>query len=190
MSQSQSQTQISNAQRDSRATSEVLTNSRKQFIGSLIARNNSNDEDQGVHKVLDLLGKENFPKAVKSIKVKKDELIATLGFLNYLSFESAQERFKKLLVEGLIEGIMEKYRLLTPDICRNCQKIYEPDADILGDNCFICKKTMCPACCPILNENDEVNKILFPICSDCCSSGTAKPIDKGVTPPKENLNNP
>ena len=89
MSSQSQQTQFTNGQRDTRATTEDLLESRKKFLSSLITRNNSNNEDLGVNKVLDLLDKDNFPKACKGNKIKKDELLTTLGFLNYLSFEAA-----------------------------------------------------------------------------------------------------
>lgn len=36
---------------------------------------------------------------------------------------------------------------------------------MIGDSCVICSKTMCPTCCPIINDHEHVNKVLFTICS-------------------------
>ena len=74
-SQSQ-QTQFTNGQRDTRATAEDLLESRKKFLNSLITRNNSNNEDPGVNKVLVLLDKDNFPKACKGNKIKEVSTIS------------------------------------------------------------------------------------------------------------------
>ena len=55
--------------------------------------------DQGVLKVLGLLDKENPVKVIKASKILKPQLVATLGFLNYLSYETANETYKKVLVD-------------------------------------------------------------------------------------------
>ena len=83
------------------------------------------------------------------------------------TFLTSQETYKKLLVDQLITEIISKTNKLIPDKCNHCHKIFEPDSDIIGDNCFLCQKTMCPDCCPILHSERTINTVYFPVCSQC-----------------------
>ena len=144
--QSQSQTQgFQNAQRLP-ATDEELHSQIKDYLSSLITRNNQNDADQGVLKVLGFLDKDDPAKEIKlpKNKILKPQLVATLGFLNYLSFETATETYKGVPVDKLANNIVTKFNLLKPEICRGCRQIYNPDDLIVGDSCFVCSKTFCP----------------------------------------------
>ena len=173
-SQSQSQSQVyQNAQRLP-ATDDDLNIQIKDYISKLITRNNRCDEDQGVLKVLGFLDKDDPIKDIRAPKNKilKPQLVATLGFLNYLSFETASESYKGILVDKLAYDIVEKFNLLKPDICRNCRQIYNPDDMEIGDSCFVCSKTLCPSCCPSVPDNDLVNKVYFSICTGCSSKKT------------------
>ena len=114
------------------ATNDDLKSEIKDFLSKLIIRNNQNDEDQGVHKVLDLLDKENPIKQIKAAKILKPQIVATLGFLNYLSYETATEIYKKILVDNLISQVVNKFNLLKPDICIGCKQIYHPDDIVTG----------------------------------------------------------
>ena len=113
-SQSQSQGSqsgsLQNAQRLP-ATDEDLNLQVKDYLSKLITRNNQNDADKGVHKVLELLDKENPIKQIKSSKILKPEIVAALGFLNYLSFETASETYKKILVDNLIAVVIKNFNL-------------------------------------------------------------------------------
>ena len=123
-SQSQnSQASLPNAQRLP-ATDEDLIIQVKDYLSKLITRNNQNDADQGVLKVLELLDKENPTKLIKSSKILKHEIVATLGFLNYLSYETASETYKKILVPQLISDTISKTNKLIPDTYNHCYKIY------------------------------------------------------------------
>ena len=166
-SQSQnSQASLPNAQRLP-ATHEDLIIQVKDYLSKLITRNNQNDADQGVLKVLELLDKENPTKLIKSSKILKHEIVATLGFLNYLSYETASETYKKILVDNLITEVVKKFNLLKPEICNGCSQIYHPDELLTGDSCFVCTKSLCPNCCPKYPENDLINKVYFAVCTSC-----------------------
>ena len=75
-------------------------------------RNDEGDMDQGVHKVLETLDKENPVKAIKASRARKDQLTATLGFQHYRSFDMAKETYKKMLVDTMVDNILEKFNLL------------------------------------------------------------------------------
>ena len=138
---------IPNAQRLP-ATDDDLSAQVKEYSSKLITRNNQQDADQGVLKVLQLLNKDNPVKLIKSSQILKPQLVATLGFLNYLSYDTASETYKKLLVANLITEVVNKFNLLKPEICMGCKQIYHPDDILTGDSCFICTKSLCPSCCP------------------------------------------
>ena len=147
---SQSQTQgnhLPNAQRLP-ATDDDLKTQVKDYLSKLITRNNDRDGDQGVLKVLNLLDKEDPVKIIRSSKILKTQLVAALGFMNYMSFETATETYKKVLVDKLIIEVVNKFNLLKPEICNRCHQIYHPDKLTVGDTCFVCTKSLCPDCCP------------------------------------------
>ena len=148
MSQSQSQSQgFELGQRN--ATSEDLEDQRKEMISHMLTRNNRENGDDGVRAVIETLDARDPERALKTNnKLLKDQLLATLGFMNYLSFEGAKERFKGVNKPELIAKIAEKYRLISPDICKGCNKIYFPEESTEGADCFICTKRMCHRCCP------------------------------------------
>ena len=67
------------------ATDDDLKAQVRDYSSKLITRNNQQDADQGVLKVLELLDKDNPVKLIKTSKNLKPEIVVTLGFLNYIS---------------------------------------------------------------------------------------------------------
>lgn len=114
------------------------------------------------------MGNYDPAKAIKANKsIKKEQLIAKLGFLNYISFADFKKRYQGTKIEDLSEAIISKFNRLLPDLCGLCSKLYEPEAQDIGANCFICDKTLCPECCPQDQNTEGFLKILFPICLKC-----------------------
>ena len=147
---------------------QTLKKESEAFLASLIARNNANNEDLGVHSILIHLGKENPRKLIKADKsLKKDQLLAGLGFLFNLSLQEAKDKFKGIKVDQIQEDIMKKFNLENPDICRACNKIYMCQDNELGDSCLLCTKKLCPACCPKNSEDSGYLKVVFPISHGC-----------------------
>ena len=122
-----------------------ITDAEKEFVDRLIVKNNEYDGDDGVRKViLALAGAKNLKTGVK-----KDELVATLGFLNGLNFEEANTEYKKILMDDIRSKVIDKFNTLKPRNCDICRCIYN---DLEGPDCmecFICDKRICPSCLPI-----------------------------------------
>ena len=97
---SQSQTQdITAGQKRSAAMSEDLDLAKEKFFAEQISKNNRLNEDNGVNLVLDALSTPNPLKAIQKHRdIKKQQLIAALGFLHLLNFEAAQNRYKGIKV--------------------------------------------------------------------------------------------
>ena len=104
-----------------------LLDARKEFSDSLTLKNNNGDNDDGINMGILALEDQNPMKALS--KMKKEPLIATLGFLHDLGFNEAKERFKKPLVEELKKLIIEKYEILSPQQCDACKDIYNNSKD-------------------------------------------------------------
>ena len=87
-------------------------------------------------------------------KVKKNQLIATLGFLEGKSLEEAELSHKGVKVEELKVKLIELFNKLSPECCQSCKTIYDCNQWDTGSGCFLCGKTLCPKCCPKIQEND------------------------------------
>ena len=67
-----------------------LKKAQQDFLSSLITRNNTENEDTGILAVLGTLDKDYPIKAMTAHKdIKRPQLVATLGFMNRLSFDTA-----------------------------------------------------------------------------------------------------
>ena len=99
-----------------------IITARKNFNDSLILKNNGQNGDEGVHKGILALEDPNPIKALS--KLKKDQLLATLGFLFDQNFEQAKKTFSKILVEDLKQRIIEKYDTLQPQNCEECNTVF------------------------------------------------------------------
>ena len=65
------------------------------MIGQLIAKNNAENQDLCVYYILGALCKDNPLKAImKDSTLKKDQLLAGLGFLHDIAFSEAMIMFK------------------------------------------------------------------------------------------------
>ena len=152
------------AQKPSRTLPEAV----EAFNASLVMKNNTEDEDPGIHEILEALRAGNEDAIMKRLKmgknIKKPQLIAGLGFLHDMKYEAAKDSFKGILVPELMTRIVNKYNLLTPEQCAHCDNIYDCTNNDYGAHCFCCDKSMCPDCCPILDQNKAVGLILFHIC--------------------------
>ena len=71
-----------------------LLKAKKEFNDKLTLKNNSGDNDDGVNKGILAFEEQNPLSALN--KLKKDQLIATLGFLHDLGFNRAKIVFKNL----------------------------------------------------------------------------------------------
>ena len=106
-------------------TNDDLLAAKKEFLESLQVKNNTEHNDAGVNLVFDALGSDNPRKKLLTNKVKKDQLQAALGFLHYYDFSTTKDQFKGMKVKELTAAILEKYKILQPDICKGCKKIYD-----------------------------------------------------------------
>ena len=95
-------------------TQKDLEEQRKEMISHLQVRNNREDGDEGIRMVIETFDTDNPERALNVLL--KDQLLAALGFMHYLSFEAAKERFKGINKPELITKITEKYRLISPDL--------------------------------------------------------------------------
>ena len=140
-----------------------LLEARKEFSDSLTLKNNNGDNDDGVNMGILALEDQNPMKALS--KMKKEPLIATLGFLHDLGFNEAKERFKKPLVEELKKLIIEKYEILSPQQCEACKDIYNNGKDYESClQCFCCLRNLCPTCVP---KDVMYPGRLLPTCKIC-----------------------
>ena len=94
----------------------------KDFNDKLIIDNNLKDSDEGVNEGLLALEDTSY-KAVG--KLLKPKVIATLGFLKEMGFQEAKEFYKKVLVEDLRKELVQTYELLGPQICHDCDNMYD-----------------------------------------------------------------
>ena len=125
-------------QKRQKATLEDLDMEKKNFFSQQICRNNILNEDFGVNMVLEALDNRDPIRAIKNNKkILNPQVVATLGFFHFLDYASAHNRFNKIKLEELTMRLVNKCRLLLPDICRTCMKIYHPDAVDTGAACFI-----------------------------------------------------
>ena len=138
----------------------------------MIVKNNHEHSDEGVQEVLLALEKDNASKILK--QHRKPPLLATLGFLHRMGFDEAKEKFKELLVDDIRNDILMKYDLDSPQICRECQDIYNIGETLEYKVCFICCRRMCPTCIPASSWGvDDPPKGLLPVCH-CCESKYSK----------------
>ena len=156
----------------------TIAKALENFNSQLITKNNCEDEDAGVHQMLLALHSDNPQKAMKDDKtLRKEELMAGLGFLNNLTFTDAKKEYTKIKVDDLINKIVETYSLMTPDLCLKCNKIYEAFNNDLGKKCFICTKRMCSDCVPDDNDDSAMDKVVFAICKGCVEAKTGQTIN-------------
>ena len=148
-------------------TNDALLRAKEEYHAELVTKNNIDYEDNGVALLLDSLASDNPTKAFKQKHILKPQFLAGLGFLNGLPFDQAKAQFNGLRVDQLIEQILIKYKLLSPDICLHCSKVYKAYNNDTGSNCFLCDKKLCDDCSPNHMDDQAVNKILFPICRGC-----------------------
>ena len=139
------------------------------FNNELIIRNNSEDMDNGVSLILKALDNKDdkvkwtalsYPKGVR-----KEHMIAGLGFLMNISYDEAKAEYRNVLVDDLRLKIINVYNLLAPNNCDKCNKVYKCDnfmEELL--HCFICRKGLCPECSPF---NRNIPQNLQPVCSVC-----------------------
>ena len=141
----------------------ALTDSIKEYNDYLITKNNSTNEDAGVHEGIIAL-EDASQKAVK--KLHKDKVLATLGFLKRKTFGEAKELYKKILVEDLRMILIEEYRRMSPQACEECKIIFNQIESMNSyAECFICLNKICPKCLPHDHENNH--KGLIPACNGC-----------------------
>ena len=96
----------------------TLADAKETFLSGQLVKNNQQDEDPGVKAVLDALTKDNPEKDIKSDRnIKKDQLLAAVAFLKLIPLSETKETFKENKVDQLIEGILNKYNCILPDIC-------------------------------------------------------------------------
>ena len=176
MSQTDSQEEIPLGQQSQAtkkaAKEEQLQKAKKKYNDDLIVKNNHEHSDEGVREVLLALEKDNTSKILK--QHRKPPLLATLGFLHRMGFEEAKEKFKELLVDDIRNDILMKYDLDSPQICRECQDIYNIGETLEYKVCFICCRRMCPTCIPASSWGiDDPPKGLLPVCY-CCESKYSK----------------
>lgn len=139
------------------------------FNNELIIRNNSEDMDDGVSMILKALDNKDdkvkwtalsYPKGVR-----KEHMVAGLGFLMNISYDEAKAEYRNVLVDDLRLKIINVYNLLAPNNCDKCNKVYRCD-NFLEEllHCFICRKGLCPECSPF---NSNIPQNLQPVCSVC-----------------------
>ena len=132
------------------------------------------------------LAKDDKIKAIRANKkILKDQLIAGLGFLHNLNYDQAKETFRGIKVDDLQFRIVERYELLLPVCCNQCNKIYKMEDNSCGAQCFICDRRLCQDCCPELSSLSSFQITLFPICSVCVD-----PKVRSKSPNRGNLNIP
>ena len=140
--------------------------------------NEANSKDLQIIQVIEASEKYEPIKVIKSSKIiKKEHLIATLGFFNNLSFPEAKKRYQSTKIDALIGIIVSKFNRLLPDLCGLCSNLYDPDNQDIGACCFLCDKALCPECCPKNQNTEGFCKILFPICMKCVEE-KHKPTDE------------
>ena len=141
----------------------ALTDSIKEYNDYLITKNNSTNEDAGVHEGIIAL-EDASQKAVK--KLHKDKVLATLGFLKGKTFGEAKELYKKILVEDLRMILIEEYRRMSPQACEECKIIFNQIESMNSyAECFICLNKICPKC--LLHDHKNNHKGLIPACNGC-----------------------
>ena len=91
-----------------------------------------------------------------------------------MGFEEAKEAFKDLLVDDLINDILVKYDLDSPQECKECSDIYNIGEALEYKDCFICCRRMCPTCIPTSSWGlNDPPKGLLPVCF-CCEEKFSK----------------
>ena len=102
-------------------------------------------------------------------KVKRNQLVATLGFLDMISLTEAENLYKGVKVEELKIKLINIFNKLAPESCQSCKMIYDCNQCDTGAGYFLCGKQLCPKCCPKIQENDQFMRTLFPLCGLCVS---------------------
>ena len=140
---------------------------KEMLIAHLLAKNNNENEDQGIHTVITCLGSDNILRAMANNKVRKIQLMATWGFFKDMTLEDASSELKDVKVDDLKTKLISEFSKITPDNCLSCSKIYSCIDNEIGAECIICSKKLCPDCCPKIQEGDQFLKTLFPLCGQC-----------------------
>ena len=85
---------------------EDLKTAIEDLLTQLIAKNKAEEEDTGIHNILEALGKANPEKFIKG-KFLRNELVAGLGFLNDIGFNEDKNLYKGIKVEDFIPSIIK-----------------------------------------------------------------------------------
>ena len=109
---------------------------RKDFNDKLIVKNNVNNSDEGVKKVLLALNNDTNLKVLKN--VKKDKLLATIAFLKGITLDKDKAEFSKLKWIGLKREVVVCYDMLIPQQCTELKKIYNIEGNFGNARYFIC----------------------------------------------------
>ena len=157
----QSSHNVNNSQGHDYSNIVTIKEAIEQFIAVLIVKNICKNEDLGIQTVLECLGTENVMKVLTNKKVKKPQIVATLGFFNNKGLEEASEEFKHVKVEELKQKLISEFRRISPDKCISCKKIYTGWENETGAECILCRKKLCPDCCPKVLEEDQFMTTLF-----------------------------
>lgn len=152
----------------------AMEDATKDFNAQLVTKNNAENEDQGVHKVLmnlkDVAMGDNMNNLKKDKDIKKEQLMAGLAFLRGHKLDDVKKELTKTKVEDLRHQVVTRYEHMKPNKCDKCQEIYRYSIEEhINYRCILCAKGMCPTCCTTENigNNDMTQTLLFFICSPC-----------------------
>ena len=103
---------------------EASTDALKEFNDALIARNNAENGDEGVTRVLLTLEKPSIKALHNGKNIKREHVVATLGFLNGIGLQEATAKYKKPKVDEVKEELVRTYNKKAPRECNDCKKSY------------------------------------------------------------------
>ena len=167
-----------------------LESARSTYNAFLMTKN-SQDLDEGVLEILQLLHDVPFDSKIARHKinkgtVKKVPVSATLALITGSSREEAWKIHNKIGLPILKDLLTSSYGNNLPQQCEACTLVYEcHDADIC--KCIACNFGFCPVCCP--NDGSDSN-FFYPICSPCLRGIGYKNNKVPVTVPEEALTAP
>ena len=130
----------------------AMEDATKDFNAQLVTKNNAENEDQGVHKVLmnlkDVAIEDNKNNLKKDKDIKKEQLIAGLVFLRGHKLDDVKKELTKTKVEDLRHQVVTRCEHMKPNKCGKCQEIYRYSIEEhINYTCILCSKGMCPTCC-------------------------------------------
>ena len=119
-------------------------------------KNNAEEQDDGIFKILTALGKNDPAKCIRGDKeILKDNLIVGLAFLHSLSAEEGHSKFRSMKVDSLTHEIIKKFE----SICKICKEgVKDTPSNNLFDTVFV----------------KEAENHLFRVAADQCLSTMSK----------------